>query len=258
LVELLVAAALGIVIVGTSALLYQAQRKASTQAADTASMHDAGMAALLMIGQQIEMAGFMPVEEAGVAFSESVPLGIESSVVCSTGALANDNGSSSCPPTLAGSHDIVVRYVDDGLSTWVSRASLQSTDCLGQGVGTSSGPALIVNRFYVAVSEAGQPELYCQGNGGGKPQPLVGGIERLDIRYWMLGATASVQAPSMPAAGAWSDVVAVDVCVLVRGAQTASRHRYVGCDGTTMSSPDGHARQAFSRRVAIRNQERAG
>jgi type IV pilus assembly protein PilW len=48
-------------------------------------------------------------------------------------------------------------------------------------------------------------------------------------------------------------VVAVDVCVLVRGARDAAPSRYVDCDGVSLLGPDKRAREAFWRRVAIRN-----
>ena len=57
--ELTIALALGMLIVTACLSLYGAQRAAFERAADVARMHDAASIALDMIGQQIQMAGFL-------------------------------------------------------------------------------------------------------------------------------------------------------------------------------------------------------
>ena len=51
----------------------------------------------------------------------------------------------------------------------------------------------------------------------------------------------------------WASVVAVDLCVLVRGAPQAQRSRYADCDGVSSIASDLRPRQAFWRRIALRN-----
>ncbi|HEY1995530.1 PilW family protein, partial [Paraburkholderia sp.] len=104
----------------------------------------------------------------------------------------------------------------------------------------------------------GESELYCEGSGKvGSAQPLVEGVERLRVRYWLAGAQSALDASAL-AAGQWVDVVAVDLCVLVRGAPQGRRTRYVDCDGVSATGADMRVRQAFWRRVAIRNNEGSG
>jgi type IV pilus assembly protein PilW len=45
------------------------------------------------------------------------------------------------------------------------------------------------------------------------------------------------------------------VCVMVRGdtPSATARPRYTDCDGATVISADGRVRQAFRRRIALRN-----
>lgn len=256
LIELMIATALGVLLVGAAALLYRAQREATTLSADAASIRDAGMTALLMLGQQIEMAGFVPAEGLGNDGHHPNEVDIEPAVFgCDSGIPASDDDPSTCLPVPRASDAIVVRYVDDGVATWKSVAG-QATDCLGQGVGMAGGHVVVANRFSVGLNDAGETQLYCHGNGGGK-QPVVAGIERLSVRYWMRGATEPVGARSIEP-GAWSDVVAVDLCVLARGTRAVARPRYVDCDGAWVSSSDGRVRQTFSRRVAVRNNEGPG
>jgi type IV pilus assembly protein PilW len=246
LLELLIAMALGVVVTGCALLLYRTQRQAFTDAANAASMHDAGVTALMLIGQQVQMAGFAPPDAPPGTASPGLfgctgarPAGADDAFVCQSLASRSDG--------------IVVRYVGDAVSTWPNAAG-QATDCLGQGVGVSGQAALVVNRYYARASAStGQPELYCEGNGRrGVGQPLVEGVERLRIRYWTPGAPAAADASAV-APVQWADVVAVDLCVLVRGAPAAQRTRYVDCDGAAAQSSDRHARQAFWRHVALRN-----
>jgi type IV pilus assembly PilW-like protein len=90
----------------------------------------------------------------------------------------------------------------------------------------------VVNRFHAKASgSTGEPELYCEGSGKpGSSQPLVEGVERLRLRYWPAGAPAALDASAL-APHQWSSVVAVDVCVLVRGARDTVQSGYVDCDG---------------------------
>ncbi|MEA3120009.1 MAG: type pilus assembly protein PilW [Paraburkholderia sp.] len=257
LIELLIATALGILVVGAAALLYRSQRETSSLLADAASMRDAGMTALLLIGQQIEMAGFVPPDRSKNDADRFDHVGIGPAIFgCGSGPGPAVSGAdrSACPFVSGGSDIVTVSYVDDGVSTWPS-AAREATDCLGQRVGEAGERVVIVNRFFVELDDAGASQLYCHGNGGNK-QPVVAGIERLSVRYWLHGAIAPVEAQSV-AAGGWSDVVAVDLCVLVRGARVAAGHRYVSCDGTSVASIDARARQTVSRRVVVRNNGRA-
>ncbi len=259
LIELLIATALGIFVVGAAALLYHAQREAASLLADAASIRDAGITALLLIGQQIEMAGFVPPDRSGNDADRFDYVGIGPSIFgCGLGPglgpATSGADRSTCLSVTGGADAVTVSYVDDGVSTWPS-AARAATDCLGQRVGEAGERVVITNRFFVELDEAGGSQLYCHGNGGNK-QPVVAGIERLSVRYWLRGATAPVEAQSV-AAGGWSDVVAVDLCVLVRGARVVSGNHYVDCDGASAPSTDGRARQTFSRRVAVRNNEGA-
>jgi type IV pilus assembly protein PilW len=72
------------------------------------------------------------------------------------------------------------------------------------------------------------------------------------VRYWLAGAPAAVDASAVPA-DQWTNIAAVDLCVIVRGAPQAQRSRYIDCDGVSTTGADLRPRQAFSRRVALRN-----
>ncbi|WP_206999086.1 PilW family protein [Trinickia mobilis] len=257
LIELMIAMMLGLIVTGGAVSLYRSQRQAFSQGADAASMRDAGMTALTLIGQQVQMAGFVPLDASpgGSAQAANSPAVVPALFGCSSARPVGAGSTPNCEPLASRSDAIVVRYIGDAVSTWPTTAG-QATDCLGQGVGAAGAPELIVNRYYARLSgSTGEPELYCEGNGrAGVGQPLVEGIERLRFRYWLQGALTPVAA-NIVAADQWSDVVAVDVCVLARGALMQRRVRYIDCDGAAVIAADRRARQAFWRRVAVRNNE---
>jgi type IV pilus assembly protein PilW len=178
---------------------------------------------------------------------------------CSGGRPTGADDSLACTKLSGGSDGVAVRYVGDSVSTWAS-ASGQATDCLGQAVAGSIATlggegVLVVNRYFANVStSSGEPELYCEGNGNaGSAQPLVEGVERVRIKYWRAGAPDAMDASAVQA-DQWPAIVAVDLCVLVRGAPEGRRSRYVDCDGVSTLGADLRPRQAFSWRVALRNQ----
>ncbi|WP_321930353.1 PilW family protein [Paraburkholderia guartelaensis] len=244
LLELTIAVALGLVVTLGAISAYRAQRQAYAQASDAARMHEAGMNALMLIGDQIQMAGF-------VAAEARLPLAGPAIYGCAAGRPTGADAALACKSLSSRSDGLAVRYQGDSVSTWAA-GNGQVTDCLGQAVGV--GGAEIVNRYHARVSgSTGESELYCEGSGKvGTAQPLVEGVERLHLRYWTAGAAQAVEASAL-ARDQWASVVAVDLCVLVRGAAFARRIRYADCDGVQALGADGRARQAFWRHIVLRN-----
>ncbi|WP_158936058.1 PilW family protein [Burkholderia sp. S171] len=243
LLELSISVALGVLIVLATISLYRGQRFAYDHATETTRLRDAASTALDLIGQQVQMAGFVP---AGTGQDKGPPL-----FGCSPGRPTGSDAASVCETLASRSDGIVVRYAADTISTWPSSSGLP-TDCLGQ----ISAGEWIVNRYYAkASSSTVEPELYCEGSGKpGTGQPLVEGIERIKFGYWLKDASFSVDASAI-SQDRWPLVVAVDVCVLVRGdsPSAAARPRYADCDGASVVCADGRIRQVFRRRVALRN-----
>ncbi|MBC8638658.1 PilW family protein [Caballeronia sp. EK] len=240
LLEMTIALALGIVIVSASLALYRAQRVAFERATDAARIHDAGSIALDMLGQQIQMAGFA----SNLGPNADAPI-----FGCAQGRVVGADTAASCEALASHSDGVQIRYSADVVSTWASSGGVP-TDCIGQTV----ADAFVTNRFYAkASSSSGEPELYCEG-GGRQAQPVVEGIERLRVTYWLTGSPSALDASAV-ARERWRDAYAADICVLVRGfaTQTKRRTNYVDCTGAPAFADDGRARQTFWRRVAIRN-----
>lgn len=255
LLEFVIAMALGLVVTAGAVSLYTAQRRAFEYASNAMRIRDAGLTALTLIGQQMQMAGFAP---ADLARYDGPP----ALFGCSGGRPTGADDSLACTKLSSGSDGVALRYVGDSVSTWPSTGG-QVTDCLGQAVTADTAAladqgALVVNRYFASVStSSGEPELYCEGNGNGaSAQPLVEGVERVRIKYWLAGALDATDASAV-LADQWPQIVGVDLCVLVRGAPQGQRSRYVDCDGVSTLGADLRPRQAFSRRVALRNHAEA-
>ncbi|WP_031361354.1 PilW family protein [Caballeronia sordidicola] len=244
LLELSISVALGLLIVLATISLYRGQRSAYDHATETTRLRDAASTALDLIGQQVQMAGFVP---AGTGQADRMP----PLFGCSSGRPTGSDAAPACEALASRSDGIVVRYAADTISTWPSSSGLP-TDCLGQ----ISAGEWIVNRYYAkASSSTVEPELYCEGSGKpGTGQPLVEGIERIKFGYWLKDASFSVEAAAI-SQDRWSLVVAVDVCLVVRGdsPSATARPRYADCDGASVVSADGRIRQVFRRRIALRN-----
>lgn len=244
LLEMAIALALGMLIVTASLSIYRGQRAAFERAADAARIHDAGSVALDIIGQQFQMAGFA----SGHARSANVDAAIFG---CAQGRVVGSDTAASCEALAGRSDGVQMRYVADTVSTWPTSGGVP-TDCLGQSFSDVIG----TNRFYAkASSSSGEPELYCEG-GGRQAQPIVEGIERIRAMYWLTGAPSALDASAI-ARERWRDVYAVDVCVLVRGFMQHAKRKasYVDCTGLPVYADDGRTRQAFWRRVTLRNSQ---
>lgn len=246
LVEVTIAMALGLLILGAALSLYRSQRVTHALATDAARLRDAASMSLIMIAQQVQMAGFVPLDARHRLRAPGL-------FGCTGARPVGADAEPRCEPLAGGSDGVLVSYIGDEVSTWAT-ADGYASDCLGQGVGPAGGQPTIVNRYYARVSAStGEPELYCEGNGRpGVGQPLVEGVERLRLRYGLGGAGQWVDAASMPAR-MWAEVVAVEICVQVRGAATGRVTRYIDCDGHALDAADTRSRLVLHRYVAVRN-----
>lgn len=246
LLEVLIAMTVGLLVLAAAGALYHAQRVAQRRAEDGFRMRDAAGTALMLIGQQIQMAGFRPLDAERASPLPPV-------FGCSMARVRGDGAHARCEPVRASSDALLIRYVGDAVSTWPT-VSGQVSDCLGQGVGMPGERPQVENRFDAHVSPStGEPELYCEGGGRpGTPQPVVSGIDQLRVRYLRRGGMQFVDADAMRVDD-WRDVVAVHVCVRARGEPIRGSARHVDCDGRAVVARDGRARLTLHRIVALRN-----
>lgn len=219
-----------------------------------------------------------------------------------------------CEDQLAEPDSLAVSYEADRFNTIPTALGNFPSDCLGSRLNTivATLPALAVtppvpgvpvpapgvtvpkdfayavavNQFYVVVSSAQVPSLYCKGSGlnddgsASTPKPLVENIEDMQLKYGAVKAsTAAADVASAEVAGyltahevvhqvdmaalandadRWAKVVTVQICILARSetavVSDAASARYLKCDGTLETNPpDLRLRRAYHATVVLRN-----
>src|SRR4051794_7462330 len=114
LIELVIALALGLVVTAGAVSLYTTQRAAFDRANNALRMRDAGLTALTVVGQQLQMAGFVPADATQYRAPTSL-------FGCSGGHPTGTDDSRPTCETLTGKSDgVAVLYVGDSVSTWPS------------------------------------------------------------------------------------------------------------------------------------------
>lgn len=137
-----------------------------------------------------------------------------------------------------------------------------TTDCLGSatptpGVAVPGGNVpRAVNWFFVD----GNNNLACRGNGNATPQPLIEGVE--DMQIWYGVDTDGDQTANTyvvaPAAGSstWNNVVSVRICLLLRSVEDNLVDQpltYQNCNGTQTTAGDRRLRRSFTSTFNLRN-----
>lgn len=315
LIELMISLTIGLLLVWVVFSGYASAITAGRVAEAQGRMNDDAQAALNVLTQQLRMAGSNPAQPGRTDKSRHNPVfnPYDPTTFVVTPATASPSSFSiracsknfsnitsapsadalTCPAGNASStNSIAVSYEADVFNS-VPATSGMPADCVGSNLAqtqvkfpaeTPPGPyfyRVAENRFYIDLSSAQVPSLYCRGNGqNGKPQPLVENIEDLQFSFGVVKAstmaadvaTASVSgylradelttSPALAAlpddAARWAKVVAVRICILARSeAKVASgptSARYTKCDGTVESTPpDLRLRRAYTTTVVLRN-----
>lgn len=143
LVEIMVALLIGMVLLAGISQLLIGNQNTYHFQNNLSRLQENGRYALEMLSRNLRMAGFRSYP--------NTPL--------SNGLTGVESGTLD---------EIIIRYQS-------------ATDCLGNNI-TGALP-VANNRFFIANS-SGIPNLFCSGNGGGSsPQPLIEGVESMDILY---------------------------------------------------------------------------
>lgn len=218
LIELMISMTIGLIIMIAVITAYVGASGASRTAEAIGRMNEDGQAALLILTQQLRMAGVNPSQPD----RHSVTLGISArgntvplhnsvtnafairgcddrftniTSAASTAALTCGHAAASVGPD-----SLSIAYEADRYNT-IALANGQPTDCMGVGIdalspapnylnaaGSAAVSASIYeaeNRFYIGTSAfVINPTLYCKGNGNASTaQPLVENIENLQFSY---------------------------------------------------------------------------
>ena len=286
LVELLIAMAIGLVMLGAILSIYMGTTVAGRQSDTVSRMGEDATIALETMARHIRMAAYstpilMAARNAATVEGQMVQLA--DSNFAGAGIKGCDGGFTGttaswadlvCTNSSTQPDDIAVRYEGDSFNTEAAGGN-SASDCLSQGVGQNANSAansslqyaLVESRFFVSANK----ELSCAGNGQASftSQPLVTGVEFMRVRYGIasdstesqvifFATAAEVNALGGSADQNWGRVVAVRICIqMVSPSEDQGKVvPYYNCDGTLTTPGDKYLHRAYSTTVSIRN--RAG
>jgi len=285
LLEMLVALALALALSAAALALYQGSAVQSMQAIAASQVNDDAQAALELMRQHVEMAGYnpprahRPVDAArNPVWAASAPV-VRGCDALPSGANPGSFASWRCPaPSSAGADAIAVRYEADAYNTWPT-AQGEPTQCLGgrldaqtlsattisadgQARSSSVNTHVAEHLFYLATaSRTGIRTLYCRPSNG-TAQPMLENVDDLQILYGV-GAVqdgaadtlAFLGAAEVEQRGAWADVRAVRLCIVVRAGQAGSAQPNAqrDCQGAALSASDGRLRRSHQLTWVLHN-----
>lgn len=228
LIELMVSLTIGLIIAVAAMSAYMGASGASRVAAAQGRMYEDAQAALIILTQQLRMAGNNPDQANRTAGSLRnpvySPLGPANFIIrgCDGNFIDGPNlDNLNCVAGPTGS--IAVNYEADIFNTIpTSTTPTAPSDCVGNRLGSISAtvPTVItttipfstvtstvnysvaVNQFYIGSSN-NIPSLFCRGNGGSgnePPQALVENIEDMQFSY------GTMPLPTVPASTATAQV----------------------------------------------------
>lgn len=270
LVEVTVALAIGLLVVGAVLATYLSSSQAQRMQGATAQMDEDAQIALRLLSSELMQAGY----SAPTGMSESDPASFVRAAVpsplleCGSGPSASAGPCASRPTNQTGAVALLVSYEATRNNT--ALADNSASDCLGSSLGSVR---IVTNRYFLS-SASGLTSLQCLGSAlsaTGAPiasAPLVSNIESLKFWYGQASAVGIAAQPVRhvtadeldgDATTAFASVVSVRICVLARssepvlGLDANVLSSYLDCDLKSQVSADRRLRRAYFTTVTLRN-----
>lgn len=216
LIEMMIALALGLVILAASLAVYTASSRGSQVSQAETQLNEDGILALNLIQQQIKQAGYssqvIPSNGALIMGNYQGPAvrGCDFGFTDSSAAFS----SLACATSGSGGSAIAIRY-EATIDNTIPTSTGLPTNCVGNGInvvtpsdvspppaGGAGNYALADNR-YMVDSSGSQPMLSCRGaekNAGGNiigtSQPLLANVESVQILYGIAKIPSAELAPT--------------------------------------------------------------
>lgn len=246
LIELMIAVVLGLMIL--SSLGYILVGSHGTYRSHSASAHvmDTGRNAMNFIAYNIRVAGRAEITPLATDKRTEMPAG-------SVPITGTDGVGDGDPDTL------VVNYQ---LST-LNGGSIE--DCNGNGAAIAKSNILAANGSTLGQYGTVQntinlngTDLRCTGNGAVTPQPVAEGIEDLQFLYGVDTSGNDAVDSWLTASNVsnWSQVVAVQVCMMVRSIEDGvldAAQTLTNCLGKSVTANDRRLRRVFTSVFVMRN-----
>lgn len=250
LIELMIAMAVGLVIVLAASTAFLAGKRLFNTSADAQAVHESLRFARHVVQGQLRQAGYSDyapdhlTEGVVVGGGDAAPLDgadglFDLPVVGASNTAVGKNGNSfgeDDTDLSAGNDSLVVRFFGRSSANDAGKDDGTIIDCLGVA---HAGPAeasptggRVSSFFFVARADDGEPELYCKApssTGSLYSQPLARGVEKFKVVYghdgdgdgvpdaWLEAREISAKAAGGGSVnGEWRKVVAVRVGVVAR------------------------------------------
>lgn len=258
LIELMVALAIGLFLIGAVSIIYVNTATTSRSSVMETQMNEDASLALELLQQQVRLAGFSNVNASGARlFPGGAVIGCDGNPAAtpgSTSAFVNTASTFALLGCKTGGalkrqDSFAVRYEATLLNSQsVTNAGVQlpancanegiaAWNALAEGAATATPITLADNRYYIDLDADGTPSLFCQGRTGaafGNATALIPNIEDMQVQYAVTSLpTAGNPLPHQVAGYAeaqdavlgtatpanWSRVAALRVCLLARSAR---------------------------------------
>lgn len=239
LVELMVAAAIGLLLVAVIGNVYLAGRQSFRDQDEASRLQESGRFVLNIVSRALHDTGrtdFGPANTAGIP-----PVYLPGSAdypIIPAGAVALD--------ATDGPDTITVRYLS---------ANLGERDCLGNNTGGAVGaPVLVAQRL-----ELNGTDLRCtvlNGAGAGQTQSLASEIEDFQIRLGIDNNNDGfVDEYAAPTTANAAISRSVSICILARTADgmAPAAQQYIDCNGAVVNAVDRRIRRVFTTVISLRN-----
>lgn len=279
LVELMIALAIGMVIMGAVFAAYIAANQSTRHSRAIAQMTEDATSALAVLRANLAMAGYArPVGFSADGKHFKLLVDPPYLAGCQGGSFSDTKDAMAdlaCPAAGANNPDSIAVVYEANAGNSALSAAGDPLDCVGNAVqnvsavvGPPAVPAynLAYSRFYLDGSK-----LMCHGNpgpaGANLPQPLAENVKDLQIQY---GVQSGVKEPVAYYTDAetvadddlWDRVGSVRICVVMQSDSdnvVDAATPYTGCfpaaydDTVTPASTDKRAYRAFTTTIALNN-----
>lgn len=282
LIEIMVALAIGLAVVGALIAAYLASFSSGRHSDAIVQITEDATLALNVMRQQVAQAGFSQAHGVGaggglVLHSFPAVAGCEAANFADV--QASIRGPANCRPSdpdPATPDALEVAFEGSVLPGKASNGILggsggaQPLDCLGNSFAKTHDDAtgddywLNDSKFYVADGN-----LYCHGPGNAAGAALVQNVETLQVTYGMAAAPAGAPGAGQivyydvappPGSPLWANVVSVKLCVQVRSAArvldksaAATLGNWIDCGNAQRTAIDGYMRRSFTTTIVLQN-----
>lgn len=266
LIEWLIAALLGLFVIGGMMRIYTANLDAFEEREQLSILDTIGRNALHELTQGIEHTGYQSDIDASIG--DYFIRGVVVAANCVDKGINNTTTNIADTSILTPSSDNGYQN-NDAIGVVFLASTNLNQDCSGAAlpadceVGTVSIiEASKIYNTYVIGKVNGEPELQCGGSLSTTRTSLVAGVEKMQVLYGV-DADANAQidnfmnATQVTAANAWSSVLAIQVAVLVRSPkpfyQQPVAKSYVLLDEKIDIAADRYLRAVYAKTIRLHN-----